>query len=118
MKADYADDPILANHLEQSKSKLFMYFNEHYSNKAAVSTPSSVASPSMPTPPVVGSPQKSFTARYRRKEKTSVNELEEYFKLPSEDFDTCNPIQWWIGRRAQFPNLFCLSRDILCIPGE
>jgi hypothetical protein len=26
------------------------------------------------------------------------------------------PIQWWMGRRAQFPNLFRL--DILCIPGE
>ncbi|KAF8801335.1 hypothetical protein BYT27DRAFT_7115405 [Phlegmacium glaucopus] len=23
-----------------------------------------------------------------------------------------------MGRRAQFPNLFCLARDILCIPGE
>jgi hypothetical protein len=115
MRTDYADDPTLADHLEQSKSNLVAYFNEHYANKA-ISTPSSV--PSVQSPPVVGSPQKSFTARYRRKEKTSTNEVEEYFKLPTEDFDTCNPIQWWMGQRAQFPNLFCLACDILCIPGE
>ena len=118
MKTDYANDPILADHLEQSKSNLFAYFNEHYANNM-ISTPSSVPSPSAQTlPAIVGSPQKSFTAQYHRKEKTSINELEEYFKLPAEDFDTCNPVQWCMGRRAQFPRLFCLAHDILCIPGE
>ena len=119
MKIDYANDPMLAEHLKQSKSNLFNYFHENYAH-AVVSTPSSVnsPSPSVQTEPIVGSPQKSFTARYRRKEKPSVNELEEYFKLPAEDFDACNPIHWWMGRRAQFPNLFCLACDILCIPGE
>jgi hypothetical protein len=48
----------------------------------------------------------------------SINELKEYFKLPAEDFDACNPIHWWVGWQAQFPNLFCLACDILCIPGE
>jgi hypothetical protein len=28
-----------------------------------------------------------------------------------------DPIQWWAGRRAQFPNLSRLARDILSIPG-
>jgi hAT family protein len=118
LKADYADDLILSDHLEGSKSKLFDYFNANYAN--AIPTPPSSSPPStrvQPTP-LAGSPQKSFTARYRRKEKTSVNELEAYFKLPTEDFEACNPIHWWIGRRAQFPNLFCMARDILCIPGK
>jgi hypothetical protein len=118
MKIDYADDPMLSEHLEQSKSSLFDYFHENYAHVVTTATLP------MPLPiqaaPIVagGSPQKSFTARYRRKEKPAVNELEEYFKLPAEDFDACNPIRWWMGRRAQFPNLFCLARDILCIPGE
>jgi hypothetical protein len=38
--------------------------------------------------------------------------------LPREDFDTCDPISWWIGRRSQFPDVFVFARDLLAIPGE
>jgi hypothetical protein len=120
MKADYADDPMLLDHLEQSKASLIEYFNENYVNSGVLapsSLPSKLPSISVQSTPTVGSPKKSFTARYRRKEKMYVNELEEYFKLPAEDFDACNPIHWWTGRQAQFPNLSCLAQDILCIPG-
>jgi hypothetical protein len=125
LKIDYADDLTLSDHLEESKSNLFDYFEANYANRNGP-TPSSAPSPGSPSVqllPIAGSPQKSFTARYRRKEKTSINELEEYFKLPAEDFDACNPIHWWMGRRAQFPNLFCLARKFYvflvrssCIP--
>jgi len=116
LKTDYADDPTLSKHLEHSKANLFNYFDENY----ATLSPMLSSPPPAPVQvlPVSGSPQKSFTARYRRKEKYSTNELEEYFKLPAEDFDTCNPIQWWVGRRHQFPRLYQMARDILCIPGQ
>jgi hAT family C-terminal dimerisation region len=116
LKADYADDPMLSDHLEQSKANLFIYFDTHYAN-ANMPMTLSAPSASVTTPLIEGSPQKSFTARYRRKEKGSTNELEDYFKLPAEDFDACNPIHWWMGRRSQFPRLFQVARDILCIPG-
>src|SRR6202522_3186011 len=29
-----------------------------------------------------------------------------------EDFDACDPIRWWVSRRAQVPNLYCLACDI------
>jgi hypothetical protein len=119
MRADYADDLALCDHLEQLRFNLINYFNENYAN--IIPAPSSSPFTSIQSAPIAAgseSPQKSFMARYRRKEKPSVNELEEYFKLPAEDFDACNPICWWIGRRSQFPNLFCMARDILCIPGE
>ncbi|KAI0279968.1 hypothetical protein BC826DRAFT_357650 [Russula brevipes] len=32
MKADYADDPILSDQLEESKANLFEHFNENYAN--------------------------------------------------------------------------------------
>jgi hypothetical protein len=118
MKLDYADDEILSDHLEDSKSNLFDYFNANYTNPTGVSAPPLPPTPDESVPAATGSPQKSFTARYRRKEKASINELEEYFKHPMEDFDSCDPIHWWIGRRAQFPNLFRMARDILSIPGE
>ena len=118
MRADYADDLMLSNHLEESKSDLIDYFNANYENTIPMPSLSSPPAASVQSSSVAaGSPQKSFTARYRRKEKVSINKLEEYLKLPAEDFDACNPIHWWIGRRAQFPNLYCMARDILCIPG-
>src|SRR5258708_30855241 len=93
IKTEYADDLMLSNHLKQSKLMLFNYFNENYANIILVL--SSSPSTSIQSPPMTaGLPQKSFTARYHRKEKTSVNELEEYFKLPAEDFNACNPIHW------------------------
>ena len=116
LKIDYSDDLILSNHLEDSKTSLFEYFNENYA--AHNPTPSTPPPTPIQALPADGSPQKSFTARYRQKEKYATNELEEYFKLPAEDFEICNPIQWWTGRRGQFPRLFQLACDILCIPGE
>src|ERR1700678_4401247 len=42
----------------------------------------------------------------KKKDCVVVNELDEYFKLPREDFDTCEPLNWWRGRRSQFPTLY------------
>jgi len=63
------------------------------------------------------SPQKNYTARYHRK-RAAVDELTEFWNMPQEDFETCNPVQWWQQRRAQFPNLYRLARDIFSIPGS
>jgi hypothetical protein len=62
MKIDFANDVMLSEHLEESKSNLFIYFHDNYTH-AAISTPPSMASPSAQTSPIMGSPQKSFTAR-------------------------------------------------------
>jgi hypothetical protein len=58
-----------------------------------------------------------LAARHPTKEREVVDELQQYYMLPREDFDLCDPIEWWFGRRALFPNLFLLVRDILTIPG-
>ena len=47
-----------------------------------------------------------------------MDEVQEYFKLPHENFDTCDPLQLWAGCHSQFPNLSCFARDILSIPGK
>ena len=108
---------MLSNHLEDSKTNLFDYFNEHYATLHSL-TPPSPPPTAIQSIPMDGSPQKSFTAWYHRKEKYSKNALKEYFKLPVEDFDICNPIQWWVGQQSQFPCLFQLAHDILCIPSS
>ena len=79
----------------------------------------------MPTAPVPSvarmnsSPQRvDFTSRYQNLPQAFTDEVQEYFKLPCENFDTCDPLHWWASRRSQFPNLSCFARDILSIPGE
>ena len=118
LKDDYKGDLLLQDHLENSRKSLSAYFNSHYMVAEALTSLTPTPSESLVTLPMEGSPQKSFTARYHRKEKAATNKLEEYFKLPVEDFDTCNPICWWVSRQSQFPCLFQLAHNILCIPGE
>ena len=117
MKLDYAGDDLLAEYLESSKTNLYEYYETHYANKHSVPSQAIDPVPGPSSSSAPRSPQKNFTSRFQRKAKVSTNELDEFFKLSQEDFDTCNPIHWWLGRRAQFPNLFWLARDILCIPG-
>ena len=104
----------MLEHLEGSKAKLEDQFHAHYAHLVPVQlarSDSAVISTS-------GSPQKvDFTSRYRKTPRPYLDELEEYFKLPQEDFLTCDPVQWWAGRCTQFPNLSRMARDILSIPG-
>jgi hypothetical protein len=72
-----------------------------------------------PTLSVDGSPVKNFTSQFKRSvTQDPALELKDYFKLPLEDFNTCDPLCWWSARRAQFPHLSRLTRDILSIPGS
>ena len=59
-----------------------------------------------------------FTAHYSKKKKQAFNELDEYLKLHPEDFVSCCLFKWWLGRWAQFPNLYCLATDVLSISGN
>lgn len=58
-----------------------------------------------------------FMARYDNEPRRVVNEIEEFFRQPREDMRSCDPIKWWIGRRAMWPNLARMALDILSIPG-
>ena len=73
-------------------------------------TPSTSVAPSL-------LPQKNFMVHFHQEANTVINKLDDYFKLLPENFETCNPIHWWVGQHAQFPDLFWLACDILCIPG-
>jgi len=91
------------------------HYIQHYSSCAtslSQSTDNPIQSTSDESPSKV-----NFTLRYKKKDTLLRDELEEYFKLPHEDFDLCKPLEWWVGQQAQFPNLFCLARDIFSIPG-
>ncbi|KJA22731.1 hypothetical protein HYPSUDRAFT_138928, partial [Hypholoma sublateritium FD-334 SS-4] len=44
--------------------------------------------------------------------------LEEYLRLPPQEFISCNPMRWWYAQRERFPNLYKLARNVLAIPGS
>ena len=125
MKDKFKNDSDLTAHLEMAKADLWAYFKANYpSLQASVENPrqslsvttslSSISS--IPSSSSLGSLQKIFTARFQHKH-TPMDELTKFWNLPQEDFDTCDPLQWWHGRRAQFPQLYRLVRDIFSIPG-
>jgi hypothetical protein len=59
MRADYANDGTLAEHLENLKSALFNYFYKYYLNKVTPGT-----SPSSSPPPLVHSLSQSMSSIY------------------------------------------------------
>lgn len=122
LRIDCGADTLLLADLNALKSKLHSFYLTNYRKHPASSSRvpqrafsdlgSSLSQPGH-------SPEKvNFTSRYQVKDRVAVNELEAYFKLPREDFGTCKPLQWWLGRRSQFPNLYRLVCDIFSIPGK
>ena len=122
LKSDCESDPLLVRDLNKAKKQLQAFYQTNYANRAQplLSQPSqSLSSISSQTSSSLCLPEKvNFTSWYQKKDRVVVDELEEYFKLPCEDFDSCKPLHWWLGRRSQFPNLYCLVRDVFSIPGK
>jgi hypothetical protein len=117
--ADHVEEPGLLAHIDSRKEELEVYYQEKYAKKV---TPQ-VATASSPAPSTFSqapdSPEKvNFTARYSQRQPLgSRNELEEFFRLTPELWESCDPVQWWGARKLQFPNLSRLARDLLSIPG-
>ena len=106
--ADYTHDTDPLADLEKAKSALHTFYHDNYTSFMSSTDKCNYSA----TVPVVqdGSPQKvDFTARYKRTNCWVSDELEEYFELRQEDFDTCQPLDWWLGRCVQLPNLYCLA---------
>lgn len=114
---EFEGDEDLVPFLEAAKTRLHTYYKTHYV-KAGNAAPNLLPSnhSTRASLSINGSPQKNFTARFQ-KPRALIDELVEFWKLPQEDFETCNPIWWWLGRRSSFPNLYRLACDILSIPG-
>ena len=128
LRDDYEDDDDLLAYLEDAKKALHKHFEDQYLKSPrsyardpttnSAPTPSESTSSSTSLASANTSPSKlRLGARYKKRKLTVRDELEEYFSLPLEDFETCDPIEWWMGRKARFPNLYRLACDVLSIPG-
>ncbi|KAF4620479.1 hypothetical protein D9613_001146 [Agrocybe pediades] len=122
LRSDYQDDEDLLNGLERSKADLYRHFDAfyaHVANRAALPTSSGYNQPVSRHSHSQDSPSFDFTARFRQKpQRRTLNELDEYLRLPAQEFYSCDPIQWWYAQRTRFPALSRLAFDILAIPGS
>ncbi|KAF5337795.1 hypothetical protein D9758_016284 [Tetrapyrgos nigripes] len=118
LKEDFTNDEILKQDLEAFKEWLMDYYNIHYAGRYLRQDKCSATTDSAGNVTTT-SPQKiNFTARYQKRCRFGTNELEEYFKLDQQDFEMTDPIHWWYRHRKIYPNLYCLARNILAIPGS
>jgi len=102
--ADCGDNFEAHAHLESSKERLHTHFHAKY-EKPLLTPTAPVTSSSASN---CSSQKVDFMSHYRNLPQAFTDEVQEYFKLPCENFNTCNPLQWWAGFQSQFPSLtFC-----------
>ncbi|KAF4617983.1 hypothetical protein D9613_012957 [Agrocybe pediades] len=122
LRSDYQEDEDLLNGLERSKADLYHHFDAFYAHvvsRPALPTSSSYNQPISRHSQSQDSPSFDFTARFHQKpQRHTLNELDEYLRLPAQEFYSCDPIQWWYAQRTRFPALSRLAFDILAIPGS
>ena len=121
LKRDCASDPMLLTDLNNAWHQLKMFYNKNYVNRTCrtpIQSSQSSSSFSSASGSLPHSPKKvNLTSHYQKEDWVVINELDEFYKLPQEDFDLCKPLEWWLGRRSQFPNLYRLACDLFSIPG-
>ncbi|KIJ27296.1 hypothetical protein M422DRAFT_271550 [Sphaerobolus stellatus SS14] len=115
---DHTEEPDLLAYVDARKQELELYYQEKYAGKAVPPLPTASPFPSASRAPA--SPEKvNFTARYSQRQPLCPrNELEDFFRMTPELWESCDPVQWWGARKLQFPNLSRLARDLLSIPGS
>jgi len=111
LKLDFANDPVLLADLNKSKLRLCEYYNKYYATLLAPSRDISNVHPK-------SSCASDFTAHYESIIPDSIDKLEEYLKIKCKDFKKCDPLRWWRSQREDWPNLYHLACDVLCIPGS
>jgi hypothetical protein len=119
LQADCEDSVSMQHELDSAKDQLKNYFQANYARRTPPARPTTSSTGDSPTQASgpTRSPQKvDFTARYKKRARV-FDEFDEYFRLPLEVFEGCDPIQWWFSRRVQYPNLSRLALDVLSIPG-
>src|SRR5882724_9349711 len=108
LKAEYDDDIELSIYLDTLKSDLQDYFNTYYAS-SPITQPSHAVLSEVPVTDTSssgschvhgshrahGSPQKNFVSHFQHHQHVVIDELEQFWALPQDDFDTCNPIHWW-----------------------
>lgn len=117
VELDYEGDIDLEEYLQKAKTELEQHFRGHY--QAAKPRPLTPAGSSTSVASTTSSSTKyDFTSRYKQRDCAIADELQEFWRLEPEDFNTTDPISWWYSRRHQFPTLYRLALDILSIPGS
>ena len=101
LQDEFKDDPELTSDLKASRSKLQTYFKDNYLSRFQQPLVPTTSSSSISSDSSVGTsgpctvsrlPQKNFTAHSNRQKHTPSDKLLEFWSLPQEDFNTCDPL--------------------------
>jgi hypothetical protein len=96
-----------------SKRNFERHFLEHYTEPIFSAPRTASTSASSSTTSIF-----SLFTRGRDQTSEPLAELERFFALSAEPYETCaDPVQWWGSHRSLFPRLSRMARDILAIPG-
>jgi hypothetical protein len=98
MQKDYCKKPDLFKFLEKTTSKLREYYTINSATATGTQRAFTDEQPCTSSSTDLSPSKVSFTAKYKRKDNWDRDELSEYFRLLRENWELCNPLQWWVGR--------------------
>jgi hAT family protein len=111
LKLNFTNDPGLLADPKRSKDRLQEYYEDNYAtfpmHYEDISDDSHIMVFHM----------SDFMSHYSSINPKVVDKLDEYFKIKHKDFKKCDPLRWWRSQQEDWPNLYHLACDVLCIPG-
>jgi hypothetical protein len=97
IRDDYSKTPDLLQYLEKSMTNLCKHFTLKCASARSTGTQRAFTERPHASSSIEDLSMVSFISRYKRGDNSDRDELAEYFKLLREDWDSCNPLQWWVG---------------------
>ena len=104
---DYASDIDLSTYLESAKQSLQDYYQINYTNRNITSTTTATVSPTVLSPSSAEPASTVDSVAQYKVSKVYINELEEYFKIPQEDFSSCDPKGAQVSEKNIQGRFFC-----------
>ena len=113
LRCQYASNADLKAYLEVQIEALRTFFDENYPE----SSPVHAQTAAQTTSTLTSGYEDLAAFMFGPADAVESDELNRYFECIAAA-PAVNPVEWWYARKAEFPRLYRLARDIMTIPGE